>query len=239
MAEALISRRGGGGGLNFKVVNGTTAPSNPKENMIWVNTSTKITSYIFSATQPTGSAGMVWISTDTSSEVEFNALKKNGIQVYPLSAKQYVSGAWADKTAKTYQNGKWVEWITDLFLLSKDGTHDDVTGGWYIASGYVLEKQTDGTYLFKRNTATYGECYTKSEIDFTEYKTLIIKTTKSGGGGSISFWVKNNTIMVKNASNGAEEITLDVTTVNEKCKMYMSPSSSGAYIYIESIRLVK
>ena len=63
---------GGSGGLNFTVVGGTTAPSNTKENMIWVNTSTKITSYIFSATQPTGSAGMVWIPTGTSSTVEFN-----------------------------------------------------------------------------------------------------------------------------------------------------------------------
>jgi hypothetical protein len=72
---------GGGGGLNYTVVGGTSAPSNPKENTIWVNTSTAITSHVFSATQPTGSAGMVWIQIGVESGVEFNALKKNGIQV--------------------------------------------------------------------------------------------------------------------------------------------------------------
>lgn len=110
---------GGSGGLNFKVVGGTTAPSNPKENMIWINTSTKITDWVFSATQPSAKSGRVWISTGTSSSVEFNALKKNGIQVYPLSAKQYVSGAWVDKEVEIYQNGKWDESMKKLYFYNR------------------------------------------------------------------------------------------------------------------------
>ena len=96
--------------LNFTVVGGTTAPSNPVENTIWINTSTTISSWEFSATQPIASSGKVWICISASSTVEFNALKSNGIKVYPISAKQYVSGAWVDKTAKSYQNSRWVEW---------------------------------------------------------------------------------------------------------------------------------
>lgn len=111
---------GGSGGLNFQVIGGTAAPSNPKENMIWVNTSTKITSYIFSAKQPTGSDGMVWITTGTVSGVEFNALKKNSIMVYPLYAKQYIDGTWINVSAMSYQNGSWVEWITKTYIY-KDG----------------------------------------------------------------------------------------------------------------------
>ena len=38
--------RGGGGGLNLKVVGGTTQPTNPRENTIWVNTTTAITGYV-------------------------------------------------------------------------------------------------------------------------------------------------------------------------------------------------
>lgn len=38
--------------LNFEIVGGTTQPSNPTENMIWVNTDTPITSWEFSATEP-------------------------------------------------------------------------------------------------------------------------------------------------------------------------------------------
>lgn len=42
----------GGAGLNFKVVGGTTQPSSPKENTIWVNTDTPITSWDFSSEAP-------------------------------------------------------------------------------------------------------------------------------------------------------------------------------------------
>ena len=117
--------------LGFEVVGGTSAPSNPKENTIWVNTSTSITSWVFSATQPTRATGRVWISVGASSSVAFNALKKNNITVYPLSAKQYVSGKWVDKTAKIYQNGAWVDWW-DGQLYENGNQFTNVTGGWDI-----------------------------------------------------------------------------------------------------------
>jgi hypothetical protein len=62
---------------------------------------------------------MVWVFIGKSSAVAFNALKKNGIQVYPISAKQYVNGAWVDVTAKSYQNGKWVDWILYCYHPTK------------------------------------------------------------------------------------------------------------------------
>ena len=116
---------GGGGGLNFQVVGGTTAPSNPKENTIWINTTEKITSWIFSATEPQNPIpGMVWIRTGVSSPAEFNALKKNGIQVYPISAKQYVSGAWVNVTVKIYQdavmNAKTILWNGPMGVFEVD-----------------------------------------------------------------------------------------------------------------------
>lgn len=99
----------GGGGLNFKVIC-NPQPSTAKENTIWIDTDT-ITSWIFSATEPSSAEpGMVWISIAKSSRTEFNALKKNGIQVYPISAKQYIEGVWVDKLAKSYQGGAWVDW---------------------------------------------------------------------------------------------------------------------------------
>lgn len=115
---------GGGTALNFRVVGGTTAPTNPAENCIWVNTDTPITSWIFSATEPSpAEAGKVWISTGTSSTVEFNALKKNGIQVYPISAKQYVGGVWVDREAQVYQSGEWKDWIDWDKWIVKDGQY--------------------------------------------------------------------------------------------------------------------
>ena len=107
---------GGSGGLNFKVVGGTSEPTSAKENTIWVNTDQKITGYILSATEPEEpEEGMVLITIGTESAVAFSVTKKNPVMVYPISAKQFVSGAWADKVAKSYQGGKWVDWVTYLF----------------------------------------------------------------------------------------------------------------------------
>ena len=111
---------GGGGGLNFTVA-GNPQPRNPEENTIWLDTVEKITSWIFSATEPeTATQGMVWFPAGTSqSLIGFNALKKNGIMVYPKSAKQYVSGAWVDVTAKIWQSGEWANWARYIFQSGK------------------------------------------------------------------------------------------------------------------------
>ena len=104
----LYGSSGGGTSLNFKVVGGTTQPENPKENTIWVNTDTEITSWEFSTVTPgSPAAGMVWIKTRFGSSTPFNALKKNEVRVYPFSTQQYVNGAWADKTAMIYADGIW------------------------------------------------------------------------------------------------------------------------------------
>jgi hypothetical protein len=72
--------------------------------------------------------GIVWISTGVVSSKEFNGLKENGIQIYPLSVKQYINGAWADKIAQIYQNGSWGSLI--FYLVDNGNQCKDVTGGW-------------------------------------------------------------------------------------------------------------
>lgn len=52
MAKGFKMGGGGGAPLNFKVVGGTSAPSNPKENTIWVNTDSAITGWHFGAEEP-------------------------------------------------------------------------------------------------------------------------------------------------------------------------------------------
>lgn len=127
MAKGFKHGAGGGGaGLNFKIV-GNPQPSNPAENTIWVDTDVEITSWVFSATEPENpEEGMVWITTGTASTVEFNALKKNGVMVYPISAKQYVSGEWVSKTAKSGKGGAWVDWVADTVLYNSGVFNEDV-----------------------------------------------------------------------------------------------------------------
>ena len=309
MGEAFITRRGGfGGGLNFRVLGGTSAPTGPKENDIWINTDKEVTGYIFSATDggtdrkfsveavaenngkyidsngalatnqsycvsgytelPKGTEsiivyngtatsagayyefcdknknrislvnrkagtatyevpqntayvrltlrtsednftftavvpyvelaeGMVSIFTGTSSPAEFNALKKNGITVYPISAKQYVSGAWVEKTAKSYQNGAWVDWI--LYFLNGSNLYTDITGGWVCKydSGHVSVAETRAQGLYAKQTtasgAYYHSWYTKNKIDVTNIKTLYAKLTTTKVGRARLGLHSNNT----------------------------------------------
>lgn len=111
---------GGGSSLNFSVV-GNPKPISPKENTIWIDTNEKITGWHFGTIEPENPEdGIVWVSTGTSSTVAFNALKKNGITVYPISAKQSIDGAWVNKAAESYQGGAWVEWVGEAIIV-EDG----------------------------------------------------------------------------------------------------------------------
>lgn len=169
---------GGGTALNFRVVGGTEAPANPAANCIWVNTDVDITGWVFSAEEPSpAEPGMVWIRIDTSSPVAFNALKKNGIMVYPMSAIQYVGGTWVSKPAKSYQGG-WVDWI--LRLYNPGNEFEEVTGGFSKAyensvGTRTLTKNSDSLFLQTAGTSSGGANFTvatENLIDLTSFSTL-------------------------------------------------------------------
>lgn len=85
--------------------------------------------------------GTVWICTGYSSPFEFNALKKNELQVYPRTVKQYVGNSWVDKNVLIYQNGNWSEWAE--YLYNTGDKCVDITGDW-IAAGWKYKDTTSG-----------------------------------------------------------------------------------------------
>lgn len=230
MAEALIVRRGGSGGasLNFKVVGGTSVPSNPSANTIWVNTSTAISDWVFSATQPTGATGRVWIQTDKASTVAFNALKKNNIMVYPVSVKQYVSSKWVDKTAKTWNGSKWIDWYNgEIFLNGNQYT--DITGGWKACNGSGQKVTIGSSSMVFTNTGDsdrYATAYTVNSLDLSKYTKIIatisipstsdakdefkLGVTNQNTNNEPTSFVASKTIT---AQSGNMDVTLDISTV--------------------------
>lgn len=250
MGTALITRRGGSGaGLNMKVVGGTTRPTSPSENTIWVNTGTAITDWIFSATQPAAVSGRVWIQTGLISGATFNAVKKNNLQVYPLHAFQCVSNAWVARTTESYIGGKWVRWIQ--YLYNHGDEYTDETGGW-AAYAYgrgdlsIDEKQAptvtksdeyvtlelQGQYWDgSRNVRLSGGYFTKKPIEMTGLKTLKINITRYDAGeflakGGISFGVTKTlessmmpSAVVKITKAG--KYTLDVSAVTAPCYVFV------------------
>ena len=186
---------GGGGGLNFRVIGGTSAPTNPKENDIWVNTNVDITSYVFCKTEPTGYEGMVWIYTGASSPVSFNALKKNDITVYPLSAYQNINGAWLKKESESYQNGKWVDWFT--WFYNRGNEFSDVTGGWVCRSnGGIVnsEKRADGLYSLQTSAsgAYVSNWYSQKKVNVTGLSVLHAKCISTRNNGYFRLGLLNN-----------------------------------------------
>ena len=197
---------GSGGGLNFKVVC-NPQPAYPKENTIWVDTDVDITSWIFSATEPSpAEAGMVWIAVGTSSTVEFNALKKNGIQVYPISAKQYIGGAWVDKTAKSYQGGEWVEWVTYLYKSGDECT--DITGGFTVVSGFT--KKADSLYC-AATLSNEGFVHTTKKIDLSQIRSIYIRATISENKWGVFLSAANSPDKADRVAHIVIEETGDIT----------------------------
>lgn len=167
-----------------------------KENTIWVDTDVKITSHVFSATQPENpDDGMVWFQTGMSSNAAFNALKKNSIEVYPTGCKQYVVDAWVAKTAKTYMNGKWVDWWNGE-LYDGGNEYSAQTGGWIISgtgskeSNYIIVGATSDISP-STNYAQFNNC-----VDLRAYSTLklnFIALESSSSTGRIYVYLYNAT----------------------------------------------
>lgn len=219
----IFNMSGGGATMNFKVVGGTTAPINPNENTIWINTATQITSYSFSATEPSSvEPGMVWISVGTASNVAFSATKKNPIMVYPLSAKQYVSGAWVSVTAMTYQE-YWKEWsrylvsaagidpeLGEMKVYGESGVSMSITP---LSSGGIVIKRTSGN-------AGFVSAFSENRFDVSEFKTMRIKTRNVNYGDQIfiGLHVSNNAVQsaytrAMNVSAGTDN-KLDISDLN-------------------------
>lgn len=234
---ALHGFGGGGTGLNFKVVGGLTQPADPSENTIWVNTDVPVSSYAFQASAPdTPDEGAVWILTGTSSSVSFNALKKNSVLVYPISAKQYVGGNWRNVSAYIYQDAEWVEFSKtfDGYLFNNGSVNEDITGGWIGDAAATI-----GTTLYGHagsiGTQTSGTIKTANLIDLTDYTTINVNRT--AGTGNILIFVSEGEGRDKQMyTTDLGIISLDVSEIKGKRYICMTALSNSDYT-VDSVRL--
>lgn len=183
--------------LNFAV---KTYPSEvelkadkPKANTIGVITTTTMTSWVFSATEPTEpEVGMVWISLSNESSVEFNALKKNTLQVYPNRAKQYVNSEWKSVTSMSYQDSKWKN-LSEIPSEYQAVKYLESSGTQYINTGVNLSSEGTGIKMeFERiahlNDADdlYGSQNTGTTAYFTTFLHGATWNVEYGAGGVVT-----------------------------------------------------
>ena len=183
VSQLALSRVEGGGGLNFSVVDGLTQPGDPKENMIWVYTE-GMTGWHFAAEQPEEMAkGEVWFSTGKTSTIAFNALKKGTVMVYPISAKQMIDdGILVEVTAKIYQNGAWVEWITVYY---DKGTEYISFVGYKNSGTGTYTKESNCLYMYsnQNSNGSAGAAFQSEDmVDVTDVKKIIFVVSQHSGG---------------------------------------------------------
>ena len=221
--------------LNFEIVGGTTQPTNPKENTIWVNTDTEITSWLFSAVEPTEHVeGMVWFSIGNSSNITFNTLKENGVQIHAIFAKQYKNNIWATVNASIYQNNKWTMWFNgSLYYYGEE--FKDYTGGWEsnpnlnfngdLSVGGTVTKNIDSITVKSNSYLEYYSFETVKPIDLTRYSTITcIGSCASWIVDKIKFCVHD----FKNGYAGSGSIVSNIT----KNEQSFDISALTGYFYI-------
>lgn len=232
----IINNSGGGTPLNFKVVGGTSQPSNPTNNTLWVNTSTNITGWMFRTTEPVDkSEGVVWFQTSTSSSLTFNALKKNNVTVYPTGCKQYVSGAWKDKTLKAYQNGAWVALVTDITVVP------NTSYTWSTFNHKSVSVASNGTVTFVAGTTNeaHGIAKVDTKIDFTEYNSMVVKYKTTQDWSLSRIGILKDTITdaysflayVEFGSTSTETKTIDISKVTGKHNIGVCEYNGTVTIY--------
>lgn len=242
----------GGIQMNFAVVGSTTEPQSPIENTIWVNTEMAISEYVFSATSPTTPIeGMVWLQTGTVSTAPFNALKSNNITIEPNVCKQYISGAWIIKQAKTFQNGAWVDWQLYIYKTGAiNSIIDNLKLYAYVpstsSSSRVVPNITFNESSIKLaldgdEYASGGSCFAESMVDLTDKNNLKIKVLEAStqDGGYVRFGAtktKQDSFVadvIKHIASKGESIneptivTIDISSLSGE--YYLFVTLYGAY----------
>lgn len=175
-------------GLNFTIVGGTTQPSSPAENTLWVNTSATITDWVFSAATPTiYSNGTLWIETSTNSSMHFDAIDNNVITVYPFIAYHRISSAWTKVNISLYKGGTW--YTGDLILYDGTAWNSDYT---YATTSCTVTNYSSSGYL-KLSRSDGGNAYFDVIVDLTGYDTLQIDyEVPTQHYGSVDFYVQKD-----------------------------------------------
>lgn len=259
MADAYICRRGGsggsgGGGFELIVTGGTVSPAKATHNTIWLNTSHEITSCVFSAIEPENPAqGMALIMISDSGKVKVcSPVDGNWITVYPISAKQYIGGAWVDVEAKSYQNGEWMDWWTGMYLFDEGDQCVDITGGWVIGGLNINATYGDGvatigdvlTVTTKTSTGTINRqsaIATKNAINVSGYKTLkiVVDDVMPSNAGVIyccfGLSADKAAHTATKGITGTGEMSMDISTMSGSYYPFIHVSNSDRRLVVSKI----
>ena len=171
----LYGQTGGGAGINLKLVGGTTEPTNPAENTIWVKTNVPISGYVLSATDPGSvSEGLVWLKT-TDTGTEINVGKKNAVLLRLANSKLYTGGIWKSFDGYVYVSGEWIHFSSASPTPDEyqDVEFIEVSGTQYIKTGIVPAKPMRVEADFSTGTNITTEQYLLASAGAGDYRVYL------------------------------------------------------------------
>lgn len=191
MSIGVLHGQTGGIKLPFRVIGGTTQPSNPKDGDIWVKTSVPITRTEFAnGTWASGGVGLVFLagtlggSNPTGANSTVWAINKiTGASKYVLKITltgckqvQGSKGNWVNLDAYRYYGGTWVQFSSaaKIYGISRDITasspawtrEDDAVGMTATASVGTIAGRSDFDNCYpwsgiRRETLSTGDVMVK------------------------------------------------------------------------------
>lgn len=230
---------GGSGGVNFRVVNGLTQPTSPKENTIWVKTDIEIPYWTTASSNkapayvaPAGTVTFWWESA-TSGEVsgttaagfmpiKFKATNPPGnMRLKPINCYQNQDGTaagWKSMDAYIYKGGTWVQ-----FSESWNGEIYDAGTSFF--PFVKTDTSNFGGYTNNANAGTNKGSVTFGTSDITLYC-----YEQSGGNNSAQFFGSSDKIDLSDYST--LKVTFSNLSVSEsETKNYVCVSASPDKVF--------
>ena len=215
-----------GGGSGMWVVIKAEAPTNPRENTVWVKSDTAGKKYVFAEAEPEAAEeGMLWLSVTGKGII--------------TSASVYSGGKWVLVDAYMFIGGQWVPIASswDGRLFDNGDQIEAVTGGWVGNSQTFID-----TTLSLRIKNSRPLVSTNNVIDLSLYRKL--HCIASWGPDFVWFGIaatKNVTaqdpdwIAYRTVSQG--EAILDISSVQSGYVQCFAVHDSNATVDITKIWL--
>lgn len=202
----ITNAGGGGNGLlrMISVYGAPSAPANPKEWDIFINTSTplsqgEITTNVLTKPSWTAIEGTFYVGLkpggfDTGSQyLAWNNKHHFSISGYPAQAFEMINGQWRPMNAYVWHNNKWVQfsWSYNGELFYQGNQYTDVTGGWVSTANCQNGWYVDGSEkwiwphapaleistvmkVWQTSNPWVGTVFTGKAVDVTNYSKLYV-----------------------------------------------------------------
>ena len=201
----------------------------PRENTVGVVTD-KMDRWLFSPREPEGEEGLLWITTGNASAAACNALKKNGIELCPVEARQYREGAWQRVAAASYLGGSWLRWAANRTIYASGVSHVGLT--------LTNATKSDNGYLALSLGLNGSAKAVSDPVLLAGQARLVVEYQNLGGSGTFAggvrarVWDLEDEVVAssnrKTAASGV--LTLDISGLSGEYKVGVyANNSSGSY----------